>query len=158
MSTILWTVPRVEISTRRGLVVVVLRRGKAVVIYGEAKLTPIRLPAMPALPPVEPARPEERLTPADGNDYLRGLHELNEGAVYRGHPSEILERRPYFRRRGRVSARLGAMGEISVNGEGMSDAARKWLTEYAVPSLRREERAIRMGQRPSATMPRQGRW
>jgi hypothetical protein len=138
VSTILWTVPRVEVPTRLGLVVIALRRGRAVVISGEARLTPIRLPAQEANL-LEPAREAVRLTPADGDDYLHGLAEVNSGATYRSNPSEILERRPFFRRRGRTSVMLLKNGEITVHGE-MSDAGRRWLSAWAVPSLRREWR------------------
>jgi hypothetical protein len=140
VSTILWTVPRVEVPTRLGLVVVALRRGRAVVISGKALFTPIRLLAQEANL-LEPAREAVRLTPADGDDYLRGLAEVNRGARYVSGPSEILERRPFYRRRGRISAELlTATGIINVNGEGMSDAGRRWLSQRAVPSLRREWR------------------
>jgi len=64
MRTRLWTVPRVEVPTARGLVVIALHRGRAVVISGEARLTPIRLPALEANL-LEPAREAVRLTPKD---------------------------------------------------------------------------------------------
>lgn len=136
MSTILWTVPRVEVPTRLGLVVIALRRGRAVVVWGQARLTAIAVPARKANL-LGPAREAVRLTPADGRDYLLAVAEANRGAVYRSSPSEVLERRPFFRRRGRTSVTLLRDGTISVHGE-MSDAGRKWLSESAVPSLRRE--------------------
>lgn len=148
---ILWAVPRVEVPTCLGLVVIALRGGRAVIISGEARLTPIGLPAQEANL-LEPAREAVRLTPADGDDYLRGLAEVNKGAVYRSNPSEVLERRPFFRRRGRTSAELlPATGTITVHGE-ISDAGRRWLSQRAVPSLRREwrrhvEQAIREARR-----------
>lgn len=96
---------------------------------------------------MEPARPAMRLTPADGDDYLRGLAEVNKGAVYRRSPSEVLERRRFFRRRGRVSAELNPdTGRIEVHGEGMSDAGRRWLSAWAVLSLRREWRRYIAGR------------
>jgi hypothetical protein len=136
VSTILWTVPRVEVPTRLGLVVIALRRGRAVVVSGEARLTAIALPVREANL-FEPAREAVRLTPVDGREYLLAVAEANPGAVYRSNPSEILERRPFFRRRGRTSVTLLRDGTISVHGE-VSDAGRRWLSEYAVPSLRRE--------------------
>ena len=49
----------------------------------------------------------------------------------------MLERRPFFRRRGRTTVELLPVdGTIAVHRE-MSDAGRNWLNE-AVPSLRRE--------------------
>ena len=122
--------------TRLGLVVVALRRGRAAVVSGEARLTAIAVPAREANL-FEPAREAARLTPSDGDAYLRAVAEANRGAVYRSNPSEILERRPFFRRRGRTSVTLLRDGTISVHGE-MSDAGRRWLSEWAVPSLRRE--------------------
>jgi len=77
---------------------------------------------------------------------------VNTDPDYRSSPSEVLERRPFFRRRGRTSAELlPATGTITVYGE-VSAAGRRWLSERAVPSLRREwrrhvERAIREARR-----------
>jgi hypothetical protein len=136
MSKVIWTVPRVEVPTRLGLVVIVLRRGRAVVVSGEARLTAIAVPAREANL-FEPAREAVRLTPNDGADYLYAVAEANPGARYVTSPSEILERRPFFRRRGRTSVMLLKDGTISVNGE-VSDAGRMWLSGDAVPSLRRE--------------------
>jgi hypothetical protein len=139
MSTHLWTVPRVEVPTRLGLVVIALRRGRAVIVDGKGRLTPIGVPAHEANL-LEPAREAMLLTPKDGREYLLAVAEANPGAVYRSNPSEVLERRPLFRRRGRTSATLlPATGRITVHGE-MSDAGRRWLSECAVPSLRREWR------------------
>jgi hypothetical protein len=137
MRTALWTVPRVEVPTRRGLVVIALHRGRAVVLEGDARLTAIAVPAREANL-LEPAREAMRLTPQDGASYLRAVAEANRGARHVSNPSDILERKPGVRRRGRVSAMLLPNGEITVHGEGMSDAGRRWLSTYAVPSLRRE--------------------
>jgi hypothetical protein len=137
MTTRLWTVPRLEVPTRLGLLVVALRRNRAVVVEGPGKLTPILLPPR-AANILEPAREAMRLTPRDGRDYLLALAEANPGAVYRSNPSEVLESRPWFRRRGRTSVYLlASSGTISISGE-VSDAGRRWLSQSAVPSLRRE--------------------
>lgn len=133
--TIVWTVPRVEVPTKRGLVVIALRRGRAEVISGEARLTPIDVPAFECSH-IEPAHGARRLTPADGHEYLVALADANRakrGARYVYSASEILEWRLYFRRRGRLSATVTAHGEITVHGE-TSDAGRRWLSRYAVPS------------------------
>jgi hypothetical protein len=151
MGTRLWTVPRVEVPTRLGLVVIALRRDRAVIVEGHGKLTPIRVPAQEANL-LEPAREAMRLTPADGNDYLLAVAEANSSAIYRSHPSDVLESRPWFRRRGRTSVELlPPTGTIVVSGE-VSDAGRRWLSQRAVPSLRREwrrhvEQAIREARR-----------
>jgi hypothetical protein len=155
--TRLWTVPRVEVPTRLGLVVIGLRRGCAVIFDGPGRLAPILLPAQEALPPVEPAFEETIVTPKDGRDYLLAIRMTNPGARYVSSPSEILERRPYFRRRGRLSATLLSTGEITVHGD-ESSAGLRWLSGYAVPSLRREDDAIRRGERPTGeSMPRRTR-
>lgn len=137
--------------TRLGLVVVALRRGRAVVVTGRAKLAPILVPRREASP-LEPEQPEMRLTPADGIHYLLAIAEANPGAVYRSNPSDVLERRRFFRRWGRASAiLLPVTGTIAVHGD-LSDGRRRWVSEQAVPSLRREwrtfvEGAIRKAQR-----------
>ena len=121
------------------------------VVWGDARLTAIAVPAQEANL-LEPAREAMRLTPKDGEDYLLAVAEANPGACYVSNPSEILERRPFFRRRGRTSVLLlPRTGTIVVSGE-VSDAGRRWLSQRAVPSLRREwrryvEQAIREARR-----------
>jgi len=109
-----------------------------VVAWGDARLVAIAVPAKEANL-LEPAREATRLTPKDGEDYLLAVAEANPGARYVSNPSEILELRPFFRRRGRTSVALLKNGDITVHGE-MSDAGRKWLSRHAVPSLRQEWR------------------
>lgn len=126
-----WTVPRVEVPTRLGLVVVALRRGRAVVVSGHARLAPILVPAREANL-LEPERPEMRLTPKDGADYLLAVAEANPGAMYRSHPGDVLEGRRFFRRWGRASAvLLPVTGTIAVHGD-LTDARRRWVSEQAV--------------------------
>lgn len=53
-----------------------------------------------------------RLTPKDGRDYLLAVAEANPGARYVSSPSEVLERRPFFCRRGMGHSGARPIGDV----------------------------------------------
>lgn len=126
-----WTVPRVEVPTKHGLVVVGLRDERAVIITGPrgARLEPLHV------------KPEALVSPNDGLAYLRALAERYPDAVYRSRPSEEVERTRFTRRRGRLTVEMDALGGITISGT-VSDRGRRWLSG-AVASLGREEARLR---------------
>jgi CO/xanthine dehydrogenase Mo-binding subunit len=76
------------------------------------------------------------LRPADGADYLHAVAGANPGARYVSDPSEVLERRPFFRRRGRTSAELGFGGEISAGASTSVTAGVCAITGRGVSAVR----------------------
>jgi hypothetical protein len=130
---VVWPVPRVEVPTRKGLVVVAVDQGgEAFIVTGPrgARLAPLHL------------EPDAPLDPGDGIAYLYALSDRYEGARLISNPSEEIERAPFRRRRGNVTVEMDALGGIVVTGS-LSDRGRRWLTAWAVPSLRREEARLR---------------